>query len=115
MSTLPGMTLPGISGWAAPFCRDVHGNSGICNPTPESNDRPTCSSSLLSQQHAVDPQAGALIPAPPPPDYAAYAPDSQDASGGIGILLYIPIAVFPTMIGLFCLVFATTRVMRRQV
>ncbi|KAL3157860.1 hypothetical protein ABBQ32_012274 [Trebouxia sp. C0010 RCD-2024] len=111
---LPVTWTPGQQTVGSSAGMDVHGNPGICNPRPESNDRPTCNVSMLSQQHAVDPQAGALVSAPPPPDYASYAPDSQGTSGGIGTLLYIPIAVFPTMIGLFCLVFATTRVMRRQ-
>lgn len=71
---------------------------------------------MLTRQHAVDPEANTLMYTPSPsPAYVAYTPAYQDQSGGIGVLKYIPIAVFLTMIGLACLVCATNRSIRRQV
>lgn len=70
---------------------------------------------MLARQHAVDPEANTRMnSAPPSPTYVSYTPQSQDQSG-IGVLKYIPIAVFLTMIGLSCLVCATNRSLRRQV
>lgn len=71
---------------------------------------------MLTRQHVVDPEANTLMYIPPPsPSYLAYTPASQDRSGGLGVLKYIPIAVFVTMIGLSCLVCAANRSLHRQV
>lgn len=72
---------------------------------------------MLSEQLAVDPQAGAVSAAPPPPAYASPTPAaaSQETSGGIAVLKFIPIAVFLTMIGLSCLLCVMSSTCRSQV